>query len=379
MQIRTAIPTDTPKLKPLWQYCFGYSEPFLSWSFERNSIPANELVAEENGMIAASARISPYAVSLCSQAVSAAYLSGICVAPQMRGRGLLRMMLGESISMMRGRGNVVSLVIPHDYNTFEKFGWRTCYFYKQYQLSPSDIPAYSMGGRIVPYTLSDTNYEPFQSVYSAFTSDKNGYIRRTAETWRLIMEDVLHNFGGHCVLFYDDNGQPCGYLLYLLHGSSLQVYELAYTNRLAYKSLMAYLKSHASQVDSISIKAPSSDLSHFDFCNSRSAVSLYPFVMARITDVRAALLIASNNFSGSTCLQVIDRFIPANSGTFLVTHGDVQSTDATADAVLDIGTLSQLFCGALSPHEAHILDLVDGTLPSGLFYKQNNFISMLFN
>ncbi|MCX7714576.1 MAG: GNAT family N-acetyltransferase [Clostridia bacterium] len=379
MQIRIASASDTYQVKTIWKYCFGYTDSFLAWNFERNYLPQNMLVGEENGKIFSSAYITPYSLMLNNTQVQAGYLCGLATAIDKRGQGYMRQTLEKSIDYMRQREQVLSFLVPFNYKVFEKYGWRTAYGYKQYNIRMNDIPAYSIKGSIDLVGLSEGTASMLSFVYEQFVSDKNGYTIRNIEQWKLILEDLIGNFGGYAALLCDNEGKPSGYVLYLLNGKTMSIYELAYTNRKSYESLMAYVKKHSSQADTVSIKAPANDLGFVDFCDNRTAVTLCPFAMARITDVKKALEIAAKDFLGGVSLQIIDRFFEGNNGVFSVLQGEVARVDTPPDVITDIGTLTQLFTGYLSISEAQRLNLLGGNAKQmeGLFKKKDNFINML--
>ena len=157
------------------------------------------------------------------------------------------------------------------------------------------------------------------------------------------------------------------------------VYEYAYKDRNSYESIMGYIHANALNIDNVAIKAPVNDISYLDFCDNREAVKLCPFAMARITDAKKALQIASSNVDISFKIQIVDRLIEGNNKTFLISGGNIEETTDTADVVTDIGTLTQLFMGYLSVDDIIRMNLIggNGEILKYLFDKKNNYINML--
>lgn len=378
MKIRTAAKADIPQIKTLWQYCFGYSDPLLTWNLDKNISVADTIVIDDNGKIVSCAASVPYTLALHGQYIEASYLSGLTTSPEKRRMGLARKILKTAVSEARNQGRLISLLVPSDYTLFQQFGWRTSYFYKQYTISPSDLPAYTMKGDISFLNLSSDSYTKLSCIYNQFTLDKNAYPVRSADRWQIILEDLLVNFGGKAAVLEQD-GIPTGYIFYLLHGRTMHIYECAFIHRQAQESLFAFIRGHSTQIDTISMKVPSNDLTHLHFCNQRDAVTLCPFVMARITDAQRALQTVCQFAGQQFRIQIIDRFIPENEGIYTVSMQGVLAAGDIADTAMDIGTFTQLYLGALSVDEAFRLGLISGDagFVKQLFVKRDNYINML--
>lgn len=251
--------------------------------------------------------------------------------------------------------------------------------YKQYTLAPQSIPPYTVKGSIKIAALEQRPITELSAVYAKFVQKLNGYSKRSTDEWKRILDDLIVNFGGNCAVYYDKSGTPAGYMLYLIHGSEMRVYEMAYTSKTASDSMYAFMKNHSSQIKEITIKLPENDISHLDFCDSRNAVTLCPFVSARITSVTAALAYVCEKAETDVKIQVIDRMVPSNNAVFAVSRNGVVRTDAQPDVTIDIGTLTQLFMGFISVEEAEYMNMAAGNtdMLKPLFEKKCNYINML--
>lgn len=379
MKIHLAQKSDYPFIKQLWQYSFGFSRPFLQWSLDNMLSAMQVYIAEENGEEKAAAAAIPMSISNADKTVRASYMCGCTTAPEYRGQGIMRNLVSTYLEQTAGAGIPLSLCVPFDYKTLERYGWRTAYMYKQYTLAPQSIPPYTVKGSIKIAALEQRPITELSAVYAKFVQKLNGYSKRSTDEWKRILDDLIVNFGGNCVVYYDKSGTPAGYMLYLIHGSEMRVYEMAYTSKTASDSMYAFMKNHSSQIKEITIKLPENDISHLDFCDSRNAVTLCPFVSARITSVTAALAYVCEKAENDVRIQVIDRMVPSNNAVFAVSRNGVVRTDAQPDVTIDIGTLTQLFMGFISVEEAEYMNMAAGNtdMLKPLFEKKCNYINML--
>lgn len=379
METRVAVQADRDVIKELWNNTFGYSKKFTDWYFEKIFNPSDTLIsADENGVFG-SISIIPQKIKLSGYTADVSYLSGIATLPEARSDDNMKSQLTAAIAAVAQRNSLISLVIPSNYRFFERYGWRTAYCYKQYDIKPEDLPAYQIKCSITRASLSGDTVMQLNDVYNAFMADKNACTLRDNHNWMLILDDLFSNFGGKCLIFKNSEGMPVGYILSIIRERKMWVYEFAYKDRNSYESIMGYIHANAMNVDNVAIKAPVNDISYLDFCDNREAVKLCPFAMARITDAKKALYIASSNVDISFKIQIVDRLVEGNNKTFLISGGNIEETTDAPDVVTDIGTLTQLFMGYLSVDDIIRMNLIggNGEILKYLFDKKNNYINML--
>ena len=380
MNTRIALKSDIKAIREMWNDYYGLSPNFCDWFFNRAFYSQNSIVAVEDDTITASSGFIPYQIKLGDAVADAAYIAGMVTLPEYRTEENTKQLLADTLLAANAKGMPICFLIPHRYDFYEKYGFRTCYSFKQYTITPDMIPAFVVRHKIQRHKINDKVVEALDGVYKQYMEDKNGYILRTDETWRLILEDLIANFGGKIAVAYDGNSQAQGYILYVARDGVMGVYEMAYTSRGAYESLMGYIKGHELNTRKITIKADTEDLSYLDFCDNKNPISVYPFVTARITNGQSALEYCLDRYKGNIKLKVIDRLIEDNNRTFNIADGKVTVCDEQYDAAVDIGTLTMLLFGYISINDAKRLGLITGNTSSahGLFRKENNFINMLY-
>lgn len=314
-----------------------------------------------------------------NETVNCAYIAGLVIMPEYKDENNIRQMIADTVLTINASDAPISLVMPHNYKLYEKYGFSTCYNFKQYNIIPEDIPDFKIKGHIERHKISDKTIAELNEIYEIFMEDKNAWLIRSEDNWKLILEDLIGNFGGKVAVHYNDENIADGYVLYVIRDGQMGVYEMAYKNRSSYESLMGYIKAHDTQVRKISMKVSSNDLSYLDFCDNRNAAGIYPFVMARINNAGMILEQISQNADINIKLQIIDRLIEDNNQTFLITQEGVSITEEEADAVTDIGTLAMLVLGFISTEEAKKLNLIskNADVLKDLFNKRDNYINML--
>lgn len=378
MNTRIATKSDHKQIQNLLEYDLINSYPQLQWSLEHSIDWNRTIVTENNGTVISCAARTSYELALYGQYVPADYLNMLATAPQHRRQGFGSQTMHASLTDARAKGGVLCFTVPSNYTFFQKYGFRTAYQFKQYRFSVADLPDFHTNGEFSFVTLSHIPYETLNIIYEYYMADKNAYAKRTKEKWQTILEDLFVNFGGKAVLL-SQGGAPVGYLLYLLHGDAMYIYEAAYTNAQAQQSLLGFIKNHSMQVKNISMKMPENDLTHLYFCDKRDAVTLCPFATARLVNVQTALQIAGGFATSPFAVSVIDPIIPENNAVFYVDHQTAVPTDAHPDFTTDIGTLTQLFLGFLSVPDAMRLNLISGNAQAAAaaFSKRTNYINML--
>lgn len=379
METRQAVQKDKEKLKVLWENSFHYAKSFNEWYFEKVYDAENTMITFDGEKAISGLSIMPQTLVISDREVKSAYITGPALLPEYRNDDNMKALVSEAIASAAERGYVLSTLIPSNYRFYERFGWRTAYSYKQYDITPEDLPEYRVGYTFERAALNDNTVLELSEIYKEFVSDKNAYAVRSRKNWTLILEDLFCNFDGKCITVKDEQKNAVGYILSIIRDRKMWVYEFAYKTRAAYENIIGFMNAHKLYVDKIAIKAAADDLSYLDFCDNREAVSFCPFAVARVNDVKKALEIASENLTESFKIQIIDRLVEKNNKVFELSGEAVTETDAEADVITDIGTFTQLFMGYISTAEACRMNLVSGNaeLLERIFRKKNNYINML--
>jgi predicted acetyltransferase len=188
-------------------------------------------------------------------------------------------------------------------------------------------------------------------LYETYAAKYNGMLARSEDWWK---RAVHKNKSETCAIYYNQAGNPSGYIIYQVKNRHFQVKELIWLDEEALLALWKFIGNHDSMAEKTTLWAPADDMLPFLLNEPRLRQELVPHFMARIVDVRAFLEqypFAPLGKEWRFVLQVEDGSAPWNNGLFSVTINgkgkaavevlaDGQGIDS--DACCDIQTLSVL-------------------------------------
>lgn len=389
MEFRTVTSNEKLAVEKLWRYCFGNEEPYTTWHFSEYYSTENTIGGFIDGQLVCALQLIPYTIQLRGQDINTAYIVGVSTAPEARRKGATSELLKAAFSNMAAKGQFLSLLMPFRAEFYHPFGFAFCYDHIKYniplkdlrQLTKKPIHCYQVD------SLTESTLKKLQYIYAAFTKKRNGYVIRTAVNWNHLLTEHFGEKGFAYLLENKEN--PQAYILYVLKEDKILVREMIYTSEDAKKELFSFLYAHSSQVPDLEWNAPSDDLSYLELPDTKLGVSIYPFLMGRIVDVKAALASTKySNITMSIIIKVHDELVKRNHGCFSlnVVNGKaiVKNCDEIKfDIALDINTLAQLIMGRISAMKLYQLGKIKGDLVKiqvleDLFPKCNNYINEYF-
>ncbi len=98
--------------RQLWKECFHDSDDFLDLYFEEKYRHDRAIALRSDGALVAAAHLLPYRMTFYGSVLHAGYISGLCVRPDHRGRGLAREILHRAHRELYRCGGTVSFLIP---------------------------------------------------------------------------------------------------------------------------------------------------------------------------------------------------------------------------------------------------------------------------
>lgn len=377
MKTYIAQKSDVKDIRNIWEGNRG-ANAFSNWFFDKVFYSGDAVVLKDDDRLVMCASTIPYKMNFGGQEIDSSYIAGIIGNPEDKTGENMDILMADTMSFLKSKPIVFT--VPDNYKTFARYGFSLCYEYKQYDISPNDLPAFEFSGKMERVASLDKEaIDKLRKIYKKFTHNKNGYTIREDRDWKLIFEDLSQNFGGKCAIYKNQNDEVLGYIFYVIRDRKMWVYELASVRREGYEGLVAFIKAHSDDVSRVILKMPADDLLNLNFCNNRMAVSLCPFAMARILDVKEILKLYKDTAPEGLRLQIIDRAIEKNNHTFTFTNGDVITIETDANVATDIGTFTQIALGYLSVDEAVSLNLIKGEneILKQLFKKQTTYVNML--
>ncbi len=364
--IRIATNDDMPQVLNLWQTCFDDTMKFVLWYFARYWKAEHTLGVfeqhENEELLQASAQVIPYNLQIRNTALSCGYIVGVDTAPEARNKGYAKQLLRECLCMQREKQQVISLLMPFEGQFYYRYGWPFCYFHQRIITEPKELRcAAKAWGTVRKVDLFEAQQE-MQHVYDAFAKRYHGSVNRTAEQWQLQLEDaqIEHTI---CFLIEDEHQQVQGYFLWTPLKDKCFVREIAWCHERAKAGMLYYLMQNIVEGEKIWIDLPEDDTLKYQMAAAKKDIVLYPFLMARIVDVKQCLeAICYPDIETELILTVQDAFAEWNTGTYHITisnsSAQVNKVDETENTVLkhkniphatiSIDGLSQLIMGTCS-------------------------------
>ena len=381
--------------KELWDYCFEKkNDPFFSFYFNNYVQTENIIGAFDKKNFTGMTHLNPYTLCLNGRELPVSYLVGVATAPQYRGQGVMRTLLNDAFTLLRKRGQSVSLLMPIMAGIYLPHGFAYCYNKLKYYLPLNELSsAVSVAQSCEMHHADEKQLQIFVNLYLKYTKNFNGFLIRAQKEWQNILKDILttrDNSVGHAILA-KRNGEYCGYLLYIIDGNDFRIVELVSCDVSVKNTFLQYAAGHSSQCSHLHWLAPENDLTYLDFYLNRYQLVLQPFMMGRIIDVVGALrdlqFSAPKGLQIDFCLQ--DDLVKENNGVFQLAEQSgkaylVKNQKQKAQMTMNIGTFAQLCFGAFSAvdlftagkihtdNDKHVITL------SKVFKRKNNYINEYF-
>lgn len=402
MEIRTITAAEVDGFATLNAYAFHWDES----TRERvhATIRANEVWgAFLDGGLAAGAWVIPLTSWMQGREIPMAGVAAVAVAPEHRGRGIVRGLLTRILQEMKRTGMATSTLYPSTYTLYRKFGWELGAEDRAYTFHPGDL-AWALGrgegggfgqggsGSMRRCTLADVG--TLDQVYQAYARPRNGWVMRTPEWWQRRVLRLLKG-GMHAFLWLNGHGAPRGYLVYSLSGEdilkqSMTIREWVALDTEAFAGTAAFIAGH-NTVALVRWTAPAGDTLLTQLADPRIDAKILPRHMFRVVDVQAALALRPYPVQcrGTLRLTIGDEAAPWNHGSFdLQLEGGAAriapsgqrphagGAQPAGELACDVGTLSQIYCGYLSPLEASALGKLRADRPEALALAEEAFAAL---
>ena len=249
--------------------------------------------------------------------------------------------------------------MPFEGQFYYRYGWPFCYFHQRIMIDPKELCCVAkQWGTVRRVDLFEAQKE-MERVYCHFVTDYHGVVNRTAEQWRLQLEDAQMEHTA-CFLIEDEQHLVQGYFLWTPLKGKCFVREMAWCHERAKNGMLYYLMQNVAEDEKLWLELPENDDLKYHLAASKTDIVLYPFLMARIVDVKQCLeAITYPVESAKVILTIKDDFAEWNTGSYYIEIqngvGRVSKVDDTTCnhlqslgilvASLSIDTLSQMVMG----------------------------------
>lgn len=321
----------------------------------------------EGDVLGAELTLLPLQVYIQGKPVSMGGIAGVATWPENRRQGYVAKLLMHTLQTMNENGQMLSFLHPFLIPFYRKFGWEVYCEYKKYSIPVAKFPRKTeIQGSV---KRGAAGIDVLQKLYNLFAVRYNGTIKRSEEWWkdRVLDEDM------HQGVFYSEQGEPEGYVLYKIVNKELVIDEFVYIHETARQGLWTFLANHDSMITGASLKlVPSDDILPYLLPDPRITQEAHPFFMARVVNAKAFVeKLSFNKVSGvqEKLLYIEDEHAPWNNGLWRwAADGQgkaaltpIPGEKENAELVCSIGTLTVLLLGYKRPLELAKYGQISGT------------------
>lgn len=222
------------QLKSLWKICFGDTDEFIDFFFNRCYQSEESVFIEKAGTIVAALYIFPHPIICNGKTFSAGYIYGVGTHPYHRKQGYMKQLMLQAHQLMRERGMQMSMLIPAEewlWSCYAKFGYLPAF---NYSLVTCRKPTENLDSiTVVPLKYF------FLDVYEFFThktSERNCCVLHNAKDFAINIES--HNTPNSAVFAAYREEMPEGVLFCLFKAGTLYVREAVYQNQAVWNTLL---------------------------------------------------------------------------------------------------------------------------------------------
>ncbi len=222
---------------------------------------ADLVVAEEDGELRAHARLFRMSSWFGGKKVKVGGIASVAVAPEARGQGIARALVGELHAMSRRRGDAVTLLYPWKQGFYARLGYAQSSSRRRLAIDPSSIPpAWRQLARATVRRVRGEDRPAIERTYARAAARASAWIARREVYWdRLFARERRH----HLASFRGK--KMTGYVAFELaqeeaHAETrLVVEELAYDDDEARRALWGALGAMRDQIAEIDVEVPEDD------------------------------------------------------------------------------------------------------------------------
>ncbi len=289
--IRYLNTDDLEAYNSLLRYAFQITEQDLALSgwrgdeIKQSKFPilkrADVLGCFNNDALVSQIAVYPLKMNVYNAVYQVGFVTSVCTYPEYTGNGLMKQLMKKSLEHMRQKNQSIALLFPYSIPLYRKMGWEII----------SNKIVYSVKDRQIPEKASAPGYvrrvdwenEDFRNLHAQFAAVTHGCLFRNAlaweEYWRWDEDDTV------VAIYYDTNGKPNGYMVYLIKNDVMHIKEMIYLTREAQAGLWEFIRAHDSMIDEVRGSVYSGEPIAFELEDGDIRETIRPYIMGRIVDV----------------------------------------------------------------------------------------------
>lgn len=206
--IRIAENKDKSDFYRLWKTCFGDSDAFCDWFFEKRYSSEHSVVLEENREIVSCMQAFPYNIQIRGKEIPGAMLCGVSTHPDHRKKGFMGKIFSYEMNHLRKMGYLVAVHTPAFLPSYFSYGHfpvaDATYLKANVILSQKKAENCCM--------MDKKEWYRCFPLYQAFAEKYSGIIKRTEEDFLRKAADYAADGGK--LIAYIENSIIKGYAFY---------------------------------------------------------------------------------------------------------------------------------------------------------------------
>lgn len=325
---RVCTMEDKPYLRALWQMCFGDSDSFLEYYFEKRFCPEYTVCTIENDELVNAMYSFPVNMYIRGCIIPAAMLAGFSTDERYRGRGYMSGAYKLLVNNLAKSGIAVAPHTPvkhESYYPLENYTATDTKFIKGIAEKPKKIPAGVNFGRM-------SEVGKLYAVYMSFAVKYSGTLARSMFDFKLKIYDLISD-GGEFIIS-EKNGEAKGYALYFNSVDGLTAVEVVSDCDETTQSLVSALAFIADNKQ-IKIKLPADQRAELNGCET----SVIPHGVAALVDAHRLMESVFKN-EDSVIIKLDDSVCECNNGYFRLNGERIEACE-NADIVINAGYFLQ--------------------------------------
>ena len=293
LQMRALTTDDTAQYNALLRYAFQVTDSELAslgWNqkeMERSKKPVLKKTESygwfDGEKLASKISIYPMQVNIFGQMYKMGGVTGVATYPEYMNLGLMSSLIKTALNSMRENHQCVSMLVPYMIPYYRKKGWEIVTDKMTYTIKDTQLPKRREVSGMVERVGIDS--EDLRIVHNAFTRMRHGALKRNEleweEYWRWEADDVI------VAVYYNEAGEPKGYLVYYIANDVFRIKELVYINQEARHGLWNYVSAHFSMIDKVVGTNYTNEPMAFLLEDSEIQEEIETNVRARIVDFEA--------------------------------------------------------------------------------------------
>lgn len=347
-------------------------------------------VFNDDGVMCSGLELHPYRVYFDGNFVKTGGIRGVATLPSERNKGYVRKLFEYIMEEMYEKGYVFSYLFPFSYSYYRKFGYELNMNIVQCILPFSSLNHFRQFGKMELF-LPHMDSSHIKSIYNQYIQGKNLALDLQSH-WSMFHKEDPYASNIYLYTWYDKEGKAKGYLQYAIDRSDkssskpdMKLKEIIWLNGDAFRGMMAFLNSFASQFRNLIFMIPDhEDISLYFPEQKEIQQQIQAYGANRVVNVKKALkLMKTPAGSGKITIEIKDDFFPRNTGRYLIEweNGDKMVTSGRKEEpglICGVHHLSQLITGYRTAAQlqmaGHIEVLDEIEVLNSLFPKKDLYI-----